>query len=81
MFVKFAVIKWLPSGVIITGLTFLIYHASAGLAESILSASALSAYMNTLRTDTVISWLVIVTLTLGLRLYGEYRHSKAVTAQ
>lgn len=69
-YIKFAVIKWLPLGIITTGLSTLMYR----LASEISPDSSLPG-------EVILGWLVMVALTLGLQVYGEYRHSQAMAAR
>lgn len=79
MSIKFTIIKWLPQGIIISGLSLLIYLASSTLAKTILTtATKKDSYLATLKVDLIIGWLIICALTLGLQIYGDYRHAKAM---
>lgn len=77
MSIKFATIKWLPQGIIISGLSLLIYLTTSTLAKSALTtATKKEAYLTTLKIELIIGWLIICALTLGLQIYGDYRHTK-----
>lgn len=62
MVLKFAFVKWLPLGVVTTGLSLLIYSTNP--------TAPVGLY-----------WAVIVLITFGLQLFGEYRHAKAMAAK
>lgn len=79
MSIKFATIKWLPQGIIISGVSLLIYLASSTLAKlALTNATKQEAYLTTLKVDLFIGWLFICALTLGLQIYGDHRHAEAM---
>ncbi len=82
MSIKFAAIKWLPTGIIISGLSLVIYLACSSLAKTVLTSTAKKeSYLSVLKIDLFVGWLIICLLTLGLQVYGDYRHKKAMSAK